>query len=177
MVTEAQEAGSVGGHAVGMPQLDISTWDNQIFWLLVSLVAIYMILTRVAIPRLGAVLAERRGTISNDLAAAEDLKRQALDAEAAYEKALAEARVEASKIVAKARGEIKADLDKAIAKADAEIDAKTAVSEQRIGEIKAGSAQSVKEVATDTTGEIVVAFGGKADARMVASAIDARLKG
>ena len=176
MATEAQEAGSAGGHAVGMPQLDFSTWDNQIFWLLVALVAIYMILTRVAIPRIGSVLAERGGTITNDLAAAEDLKRQAKDAETAYEKALAEARAEAGKIVAKAKADIQADLDKAIAQADAEIDAKTAVSEQRIGEIKAGSAQSVREVATDTTREIVAVLGGRADAD-VAGAVDARLKG
>lgn len=176
MATEAQEAGSAGGHAVGMPQLDFSTWDNQIFWLLVALVAIYMILTRVAIPRLGSVLAERRGTITNDLAAAEDLKRQAKDAEAAYEKALAEARVEAGKIVAKARADIQADLDKAIAKADAEIDAKTAVSETRIAEIRAGAAESVKEVATDTTREIVAVLGGTSGTG-VAAAVNARLKG
>ncbi len=177
MATEAQEAGSAGGHAVGMPQLDISTWANQIFWLLVALVAIYMILTRVAIPRIGAVLAERRGTITNDLASAEDLKQQAQDAEDAYEKALAAARVEAGKIVAAAKADIQVDLDKAIATADAEIDAKTAVSEKRIAEIKTGAAESVREVAMDTAREIVAVLGGTADAGAVDGAVDARLKG
>lgn len=72
MATDALEAaaaalgepGAEAGKAVGMPQLDISTWPNQIFWLLVTLLAIYLILTRVALPRIGAVLAERRGTIT-----------------------------------------------------------------------------------------------------------------
>ena len=175
MATEAQEAGSAGGHAVGMPQLDFSTWDNQVFWLLVALVAIYMIVTRVAIPRLGSVLAERRGTISNDLAAAEDLKRQAKEAEGAYDKALADARVEAGRIVAKAKGEIDADLDRAIAKADAEIDARTAESEGRIDEIRAGAAQSVREVALATASEIVAALGGRPDEGAVQQAVDAAL--
>ena len=72
------------GNAIGMPQLCDAWFANQIFWLVVALAAIYFILTRVALPRMGAVLAERQGTISNDLAAAEDLKRQAEDAEAAF---------------------------------------------------------------------------------------------
>ncbi|WP_022703989.1 F0F1 ATP synthase subunit B' [Pseudorhodobacter ferrugineus] len=185
MATEAQDAGAVthaaAGHEAaasgGMPQLDITTWPNQIFWLLVTLVAIYLILTRVALPRISAVLAERRGTITNDLAAAEELKQKATEAEAAYNKALATARTEAAKIVAAARAEIEADLAKATAKADADIEAKTAVSEQRIAEIRANSIESVTEVAKDTAKELVSALGGAADARSITAAVSARLKG
>jgi F-type H+-transporting ATPase subunit b len=185
MATEAHDAaaaahGAAGhdaGGAVGMPQLDFSTWPNQIFWLLVTLAAIYLILTRVALPRIGAVLAERRGTITNDLAAAEELKQKAVEAETAYNEALANARTEAAKIVAVARADIQADLDVATAKADADIEAKTAVSEQRIAEIRAGAMESVAEVARDTARELVSALGGKADARAVTVAVNTRMKG
>lgn len=186
MATEALDATAVvvpdvAGHAPaasgGMPQLDITTWGNQIFWLLVALVAIYLIVTRVAVPRIGAVLAERRGTITNDLAAAEELKLRASEAETAYNAALAAARVEAAKIVAAARVDIEADLAKATAKADAQIDAKTAVSEQRIAEIRAGALESVTEVAKDTAKELVAVLGGKADAKSITAAVTARLKG
>lgn len=185
MATEAHDAaamthgaaGHEAGATVGMPQLDFSTWPNQIFWLLVTLVAIYLILTRVALPRISAVLAERRGTITNDLAAAEDLKLKATEAEAAYNDALATARAEAAKIVAAAKAEIEADLAKATAKADADIDAKAAVSEQRIAEIRAGALESVTEVAKDTAKELVSVLGGKADARSITAAVTARMKG
>ena len=172
-------AGAVPGgeHAVGMPQLDFSTWPNQIFWLAVSLVAIYLILTRVALPRIGAVLAERRGTIINDLGAAEELKARAVEAEKAYQDALTSARAEAGKIVAKARADIQADLDAAIAKADVDINARTTVSEARINEIRAGAVESVSEVARDTAAEIVAALGGKATAAAVKAAVTARMKG
>ncbi|QCO56743.1 F0F1 ATP synthase subunit B' (plasmid) [Pseudorhodobacter turbinis] len=173
----AHEAGHTAETSSGMPQLDITTWDNQIFWLLVSLVAIYLIVTRVAVPRIGAVLAERRGTITNDLAAAEELKLKANEAETAYNKALAAAREEASKIVAAARMDIEADLAKATAKADADIEAKTAVSEKRIAEIREGAMESVTEVAKDTAKELVAVLGGKADARAINAAVSARLKG
>ena len=61
----------------GMPQLHFDTYPNQIFWLVVTLVVIYFVLSRIALPRIGGVLAERAGTITNDIAAAEELKSRA----------------------------------------------------------------------------------------------------
>jgi F-type H+-transporting ATPase subunit b len=173
----AAEAAGAAGHAVGMPQLDFATWPNQIFWLVVALVAIYFILTRIALPRIAAVLAERSGTIINDLSAAEELRARAVEAEKVYNEALATARTEAGKIVAKARAEIQADLDAATARADAEISERTAVSEARIAEVRAGAIESVTEVAGDVAAELVAVLGGKAAARDVAAAVAARLKG
>ncbi|MBF9035374.1 F0F1 ATP synthase subunit B' [Rhodobacterales bacterium HKCCE2091] len=163
--------------AVGMPQLDFGTFPNQIFWLVLALIAIYLILSRVALPRVAAVLAERQGTITNDLAAAEDYKRKAADAEAAYDKALADARSEAQGIAAETRAEIQAELDEAIARADAEIAAKAQESEARIAEIQAGAMASVEEVARDTAAEIVSALGGNADADAVGRAVSSRIGG
>ncbi|MEO1473977.1 MAG: F0F1 ATP synthase subunit B' [Pseudomonadota bacterium] len=163
--------------APGMPQLDFSTFPNQIFWLVITLVAIYLILTKVALPRIEAVLSERRGTITNDIAAAEELKLKAEEAEAAYDKALADARVEANSIVAAARAEIDAELADAVAKADAEIAAKAAESQKAIAEVQAGALAAVNDVANDTAADIVTALGGKADAKSIAAAVTARMKG
>ncbi len=165
------------GSAIGMPQLCGEWFSNQIFWLVIALVAVYFILSRIALPRIAAILAERQGTITNDLAAAEDLKNQAAAAEEAYNKALADARAAAQTIVAEAKADIQADLNIAIAKADAEIAAKAAESEKAIAEIRDGALQSVEEVANDTAGEIVAALGGKADAKAVTKAVTDRLKG
>lgn len=181
MATETQGAVSscVGpdGSAIGMPQLCFDWWPNQIFWLLITLIVIYFVLSRIALPRIASVLAERQGTITNDIAAAEDLKRKAEEAEKAYEKALADARAEAQTIAQKARDEIKADLDDALAKADAEIAAKTAESERAIGEIRASAMQNVEIVAKDAAAAIVAALGGKADDTAIAAAVDNRVKG
>ncbi|MCF2904862.1 F0F1 ATP synthase subunit B' [Octadecabacter sp. CECT 8868] len=176
MADTAVEHGAEAGGA-GMPQLDFSTFPNQIFWLVVTLIVIYFILSRVALPRIGAVLAERQGTITNDIAAAEELKQRAQEAEAAYEKALVDARAEAGKIVDTAKADIQAELDVQLAKADAEIAAQTAESEKAIAEIQAGAADAVKAVAKDTAKEIVAAMGGKADAKAITAAVTARMKG
>ena len=167
----------VDGSAVGMPQLCFDWWPNQIFWLIVTLVVIFFFLSRIALPRIAAVLAERQGTITNDLAAAEDLKAKAVEAEEAYNKALADARAQAQEIVNQTKAEIKAELDDATAKADAEIAAKAAEGEKKIAEIRANAMESVKDVAKDTAKELVSVMGGKDDAKSITAAINARMKG
>lgn len=166
-----------GGSALGMPQLCADWIPNQIFWLILCLIAIYFVMSRVALPRIGAVLAERSGTITNDIAAAEELKEKALQAEEAYNKALADARIEANQIVADAKSDIQSQLDAQLAKADDQIAAKTAESQKAIADIRAGAEASVVEVAKETAKEIVGMMGGKADARTITAAINARMKG
>ncbi len=181
MATETHDAAGAcvdaGGSALGMPQLCGDWMSNQVFWLVVTLVAIFFIMSRIALPRIGAVLAERSGTITNDIAAAEELKNKASEAEAAYEKALVDARAEAAKIVAEAKAEIQAELDVELQKADAEIAAKTAESEAAIAEIRDGAVKSVTAVAKDTAKELVAAMGGSADAKTITAAVNARMKG
>lgn len=161
----------------GMPQLDFATFPNQIFWLIVTLVVIYLVLSRIALPRISAVLAERSGTITNDIAAAEELKQKAVEAEVAYQQALTDARAQAGAIVAEAKAEIQADLDVEIKKADAQIAAKAAESEKAIAEIRDGAVKSVTQVAKDTAKELVAAMGGSADAKTITAAVAARMKG
>jgi F-type H+-transporting ATPase subunit b len=174
MATE-QVAGEV--EKAGMPQLDFSTFPNQIFWLVVTLVVIYLILSRVALPRISAVLAERAGTITNDLAAAEDLKKRAVAAEAAYDKALADARSEATRIINAAKAEMQEELNAELRKADAEIAALSAESEKNLSAIRDSAMASVSEVARAAARDIVDAFGQGADASVVDAAVDARIKG
>lgn len=161
----------------GMPQLDFSTFPNQIFWLAVTLIAIYFILSRVALPRIGSVLAERAGTVTNDIAAAEELKQRALKAEAAYEKALADAKSEANRIVLAAKAAMQAELDIELRKSDAEIAALSAESEKGLAAIRDSAVTSVTEVARAAALQIVETFGQGADAATVDAAVDARLKG
>ena len=175
MATEVVEHGAEA--SAGMPQLDFSTFPNQIFWLIVTLVVIYFVLSRIALPRIGAVLAERSGTITNDIAAAEELKQKTVEAEAVYQQALEDARAQASAIVAEAKADIQSELDAELKKADKKIAAKAAESEKAIAEIRDGAVKSVTQVAKDTAKELVAVFGGTADAKTITAAVAARMKG
>ncbi len=162
----------------GMPQLDPAIFPNLIFWLIVAIVVLYLVLSRVALPRIGTVLGERSDAISNDIEEAARLKRRAEEAEAAYNAALAQARDEAHRITAETKAQIDKDLATLLAKADAEIAVKTAGSEKRIGEIRESAGRSVEEVARATAAEIVNALMPEAaDTQAVDDAVANRLKG
>jgi F-type H+-transporting ATPase subunit b len=180
---EGQTAETLGEanleHAeAGMPQLDFAIYPNLIFWLVVAMVALYLIMSRIALPRIATVLAERNDAIANDIEMAALLKRRAEEAEAAYNAALAEAREDAHKIAAEAKAQVDKELSTLLAKADAEIAVKVAESEKRIVEIRDSAARSVEEVARDTAAAIVDALlPGAADQAALDAALASRLKG
>ena len=164
--------------APGMPQLDFTTFANQIFWLVVAIVVLYLIISRVALPRIASVIEDRHNAVANDIGQAAEFKRKAEEAEAAYNAALAEARSEAMRIAGEAKAEIKKDVDAAIDKADAEIAAKAVESAVRIDEIRASALKSIKEVATIAATDIVAKIMPSAeDDNALEAAVAARLKG
>ena len=178
MADKIEGTANAAESAPGMPQLDFSTFPNQIFWLIVTLVVLYLVLSRVALPRIANVLSERHGAIQRDLDKAEEMKRSAIEAENTYNKALADARAKANDIVNEAKSEIQKDLDKAIAKADLEISAKAVESEKAISAIRDSAVQSVEEVANITANNIVDAILPEAtDTKTIKAAVAARLKG
>lgn len=180
---EAGHGESLGGEVLGvaevaMPQLDFGLFPNLIFWLILAMIALYLVLTRVALPRVETIMAERNDAISNDLEQAAIYKRRAQEAEAAYAAALARAREDSQKIAAETKAQIGKELATLTAKADAEIAARSAESEKRIREIEASAAESVTEVARATAAEIVAAFGPRAaDDETIAAAVSSRLGG
>lgn len=160
----------------GLPQLNIDTFPSQIFWLLVALAVLYWLMAKVALPRIGSVLEERADAIADDLDRAEELKRKAVEAEAAYNQALADARARAQSIAAETRAEIQKEVDAALAKADAEIAARTAEGEKRIAEIRETAIQNVRQVSEEVAVAVVDRIlPGVADDSAVCGAVQARL--
>ena len=90
--TEAATEAAAHSGGGGLPQLDAHTFAPQLFWLVLTFGALYFILSRVALPRIGEVLEERADRIVRDLEAAQRLKDDTDKALADYEKALADAR-------------------------------------------------------------------------------------
>jgi F-type H+-transporting ATPase subunit b len=117
----AQAAG--GGEASGgLPQLDISTWPTQVFWLVVSFVLAYLLFSRLVTPRIGLVLEERASRINEDIAKAREAEAAARQTEADYLAELEKARSEASAQASQAM----AEAGKTAAKAEAELAKKLA---------------------------------------------------
>ena len=87
----------------GFPPFQSEHFASQLVWLAMSFVLLYVLMSRIALPRIGAIMAERGRLISEDLAAAERLKEQSNAANLAYETALADARARAQTIAGSTR--------------------------------------------------------------------------
>ena len=138
-----------------MPQLDISLWPPQLFWLAISFALLYFVVSRVIIPRTGGVIELRKTTVSADLAAAQRDKVESEATSKAYLASLAEARAKATEALRIARDKLSADADAARAKLDAELAATTANSEKQIAVAKSKALAGIEEVAAEIASSIV----------------------
>jgi F-type H+-transporting ATPase subunit b len=150
-----------GGHAKVFPPLDPQFYPSQLVWLALTFVALYMLLSRLALPRIGEVLEERRARIRRDLDEAERLKNETDKALKAYEQAIAEARGQASATAREMREKLATDSDREKSQVEATLAAKIADAEARIASTKAKAMQSVSEIAVETAGAVVGALTGQ----------------
>jgi F-type H+-transporting ATPase subunit b len=154
----------VGGHKT-FPPLDPGTFVPQLFWLALTFGLLYLLLKRLVLPRVGAVIDERRARIERDLAKAESLKAETEQALATYEQALGEARAKAGAIGKEMHERLTAEIDKERSKVDAEIAAKLADAEARIAQSKQRAMAGVGDIAGDTAGAIVARLLGREPSR------------
>lgn len=161
-----------------MPQFDPSTFASQIFWLAIVFTALYVLMARVALPRIAEVLEERSERIADDLERAESLKKEADAVIEQYEAALAKARGEASSVLAQAAQEIAEVSAKRQAEFSAELGRKTDEAEARIARAKDEAKSHVREIAVGVTSEITSKLiGVEPGEDEVAKSVDAQLKG
>jgi F-type H+-transporting ATPase subunit b len=151
-----------------MPQLDVNAWPPQLFWLAVTFLVLYFIISKVVIPRTGGVIAGRQNQIDSDLNSAQRFKADTDKAVAEYEKALAEARDKAHGIAQETRNALTAEVDKERGKLDGELAGKIADAEKSIQATRSRAMASVADLATEIAADIVSQLTGtsvtKADA-------------
>ncbi len=138
-----------------MPQLDFSTFAPQLVWLFITFVGLYLFLAKVALPRIGGVIEQRRDRIADDLDEAARLKAQTDDAIAAYETSLALAKAKALVIAQETRDVLSAETDKERSKVEAMLSEKAREAEVRIAKTKQKAVANIKDVAADTAQAIV----------------------
>ena len=139
----------------GLPQLDITTWPTQIFWLIVTFAVAYILMSRLVTPKIGDVLDKRSATISADLDSAKQADAEAKSTFEAFEKSLADARdAAASMAEAKANAEAaEADLAKKLSK-------KIKTAETKLSAMREEAMGNLEEVASDAAAQAVAQLTG-----------------
>ncbi len=143
-----------------MPQLDISSYPSQLFWLAVTFAVLFYILLRVALPKISGVLQDRQQTISNNLDNAATYKEEAENLEAEYMASLKEVREQAREKIAKAHAEIQQLTENEHKKLD-EFLAKQAVeASSNIEKSSKDALESISEVSAELSQLVVEKLSG-----------------
>ncbi|MBX6328181.1 MAG: F0F1 ATP synthase subunit B [Pseudolabrys sp.] len=157
-ITEAVPKGERDG---GFPPFQSHTFASQLVWLAVAFVLLYVLMARLALPRVGAVIETRQKRIADDLAEAERLKQEADAALAAYEKALADARSRAQTIASETRENQAAEAEAARKRLEAQLNARLAEAEKSIAATKQAAMRNVRGIAEDAARAIVEHLVGR----------------
>src|SRR5215471_3927236 len=141
------EATPPSEHGGGFPPFQRDTFASQLLWLAIFFIALYIIASKLALPRVGSIIAARRKRISDDLAEAAGMKDAADKAIATYEKALADARLRAQAIAAETRDKANAEADASRKAAEASLRAKLTAAEQTIAATRTAAMANVQGIA------------------------------
>ncbi len=157
-------------HGKGFPPFDSSTFASQLLWLAITFVALYLLMSRVALPRVGAIIENRQKRVAGDLAEAQGMKDQSDAAIAAYEKALAEARGRAQTLANETREKQAAEAEAHRKTLDAKLNAHIAEAEKTIAASRSAAMANVRSIAADAAAAIVERLTGAAPASSDVSA-------
>jgi F-type H+-transporting ATPase subunit b len=160
------------------PPFQRDTFASQLVSLLIAFVALYLIVSRIALPRVGEVIDARANTIEGDLADAQKLKDQSDAALKSYEGELAAARSRAQAIGADTREKLNAASEAERKSLEEKLSLKLADAEKTIASTREAAMSNVRGIAADAAAAIVQQLTGmRPDVQAVNSAVDASLKG
>lgn len=160
-----------------MPQFDPSVWPPQLFWLAITFVVLYLLMSRVALPRVSSILEDREFRISDSLRRAESLRQDAEAAVAAYEKLMADARTKAQEQVHSVRERAARDAAERHAELSDRLNAEVGAAETRIAAARDQAVGQLRGLAVEVAGAAVERLvGEKVDPSAVGKAVDGAMQ-
>ena len=160
-----------------MPQLDVTTFSSQIFWLVVTFIALFLTMWRVSVPKISDALEARQKRIDDNLARAEELKKEATAALEAYEASLADARSEAERAVLEANAKLADEAQAREAELGEALTKRIAESEANIAAAMDEAIANIRDVAAEVSLSATERLTGEAPSADAAStAVDTAIK-
>jgi len=161
-----------------MPQLDPAVWPTQLFWLAITFAILYLVIWRIALPRIADVLEARQRKLDDDLKKAAALKDEAEAILAEYEKMRADAQASAHSALQKAQAEMKAEAERQSHALAAKLSQQTEEAEARIASAKTAALASLEGTVTEVVGAATEKLlGVKAGDQEIARAVGSVMGG
>jgi F-type H+-transporting ATPase subunit b len=164
-------------HGRSFPPFDSQTFASQLLWLALTFVALYLLMSRVGLPRVQGILDARRSKIDEDVAQAQSFKEQSDAALAAHEQALGEARGRAQALANERRERATAAAETRRKEVEAKLSRHIAEAEKTIAQKRAAAMTNVRSIAADAAAAIIERLIGKSPTpEQISEAVDTVMK-
>ncbi len=161
-----------------MPQIeDVASFLPQVFWLVITFTALFLIMWKIAVPAIANTLEARQKRMEDNLDKAAQAKKEAEETLAAYENAMAEARTEAQAIINEATKLMSEEAEAREAKMAEEMGRTLAASEAEIRKAIDDAMENVRDVAVEVAGAALKRLTGDGpDEKKLAKTVDQAMK-
>ena len=139
----------------GMPQLNPEFWISQIFWLTITFGILYIVLSKLILPKISANLELRKSQIQENIEAAEKQRENSESKLKEYENIILKSKLEAKNIFKDAREKVLKDINSKKEVLDKQIDDEIKKAEQEIEQLKKGAPEKINKIAIETSSELV----------------------
>ena len=144
--------------AVGMPQLDFSTFPNQIFWLVIFCVVLFAIVKIFIIPRMEDIFANRRKIIDGNIAKAEEIRLRVAEIEKQIDEEIQKAKSQCDEIMNNSGNNIKEQMSAALEDSKMATSQLIKEAEGRLKELRDGSETAIEKISEELASEILNKF-------------------
>jgi len=150
LITSAQS-----GESGGMPQLNPEFWVSQIVWLVLTFGILYIVLSKLILPKISGNLESRKSQILENIETAESQREESEKKVKEFEKIILDSKLEAKNYFNEARQKILEDINKKRIALEKDIDEEINAAEQEVDNLKINSNEKIKNIAVETSSELI----------------------
>ena len=139
----------------GMPQLNPEFWISQIFWLTITFGILYVILSKLILPKISANLESRKSQISDNIEAADRQREESELKLKEYDEVISKGKIEAKKIFYQAREKVLKDINTKKEVLDKQIDEEVKKVEEEIKILRLEAPTKINKIAIEASSELI----------------------
>ena len=139
----------------GMPQLNPEFWISQIFWLTLTFGILYIVLSKLILPKISSNLELRKSQIQENIEAAEKQRESSESKLKEYDEIIQKSKLEAKNIFKDAREKVLKDINSKKEILDKQIDEEIIIAEKEIDSLRKGASEKINKIAIETSSDLI----------------------
>tara|TARA_B100001013_G_scaffold213994_1_gene130279 strand:+ start:28 stop:618 length:591 start_codon:yes stop_codon:yes gene_type:complete len=172
LMTSAQS-----GESGGMPQLNPEFWVSQILWLVLTFGILYIVLSKLILPKISDNLESRKSQILENIETTETQREESEKKLKEFEKIILESKLEAKNYFNEARQKILEDINNKKVALEKDIDNEISAAEQEVNNLKITSSEKIKNIAVETSSELIKQLiGEEANSSSISAIVEEQSK-